>query len=266
MKTRFLHFIGFPCVPRPTLDRGTQGRTATALCLLILMIASLNAWSAPNLQGTWQYYAYRYRGVVEPPVDSSLIMRFQFNSNDTDDLSWTDDSGTSCNRQATYSVNNGKINEYVTWVDPQNTADCGSDPNMQPDVQSQFVYRLVNGHLEIDADLGDEIITYLWKTVQVTSKNTEIPSSRVAENAPVFSDIVNSILQPNCIACHGPTSQYPVTDYDFLIKNSWVVPGNPQASELYKTISFKRMPPKNPLDAADIGTIETWITNGAPNN
>lgn len=130
---------------------------------LILSTVSAQGWSETRLTGTWQYYAYRYRGSVQPPGDASLILRFQFNTAGIDDLSWTDDSGTSCERRATYKQLNGEIEDHVSWVNPQNSADCASDPNMQPDVDTQFVYRLVNGHLEIDVDLGAEAITYLWR-------------------------------------------------------------------------------------------------------
>lgn len=130
--------------------------------LLLISMSCFECWGQTLLSGTWQYYAYRYRGAVLPSADPSLVMRFQFKSSGTDDLSWKNDSGIFCERRATYSAINGEINEDVTWINPKNSAECASDPNMQIG-QSRFSYRVVHGQLEIDADLGDEIITYLWQ-------------------------------------------------------------------------------------------------------
>lgn len=139
---------------------------ARIILFLTTAVLSFNGWSDSSLGGEWQYDSYRYRGVVSPPADPTLIMRFQFNDTGTDDLSWKDSSGTSCERRATFVAANGQINENVTWANPQNSADCASDPNMQVGSPSQFAYRIVNEQLEIDADLGDETITYLWRRVK----------------------------------------------------------------------------------------------------
>ena len=80
-----------------------------------------------------------------------------------------------------------------------------------------------------------------------------------------------AILEQNCFNCHGPEGSYRDTlfiEYNALIENGTVVPGNPNASELYKrlvtTETAKRMPLGGPLSAQAISTIQNWILAGAP--
>ena len=80
------------------------------------------------------------------------------------------------------------------------------------------------------------------------------------------------IFQQSCLICHGPDGAYRETllmEHSALIENRSVVPGNPDASELYKrlitTETAKRMPLGQPqLSAQAIDTIRHWILAGAP--
>ena len=81
-----------------------------------------------------------------------------------------------------------------------------------------------------------------------------------------------AILEQSCFNCHGPDGAYKETlliEHNALIQNGTVVPGNPDASELYKrlitTDAAKRMPLLQPqLPAQSINTIRNWILAGAP--
>ena len=81
-----------------------------------------------------------------------------------------------------------------------------------------------------------------------------------------------AIFQQSCLICHGPDGAYKETlliEHNALIQNGTVVPGNPDASELYKrlitTDAAKRMPLLQPqLPAQSINTIRNWILAGAP--
>ena len=80
------------------------------------------------------------------------------------------------------------------------------------------------------------------------------------------------IFQQSCLICHGPDGAYRETlliEHSALIQNGTVVPGNPNASELYNRLLItdiaKRMPLGQPqLPAQSINTIRNWILAGAP--
>ncbi len=81
-----------------------------------------------------------------------------------------------------------------------------------------------------------------------------------------------AIFQQSCLICHGPDGAYKeslLIEHNALIQNGSVVPGNPDASELYDrllhTDTAKRMPLGQPqLPAQSINTIRNWILAGAP--
>ena len=82
-----------------------------------------------------------------------------------------------------------------------------------------------------------------------------------------------AIFEGSCLICHGSDGAYRETllmEHDALIEGGTVVPGNPNASELYKrllgpTESGAQMPFGQPqLPAQSIDTIRRWIVAGAP--
>ena len=81
-----------------------------------------------------------------------------------------------------------------------------------------------------------------------------------------------AIFEQSCFNCHGPDGAYKeslLMEHNALIENGSVVPGNPDASELYKrlltTDTAKRMPLGQPqLPVQSINTIRNWILAGAP--
>ena len=81
-----------------------------------------------------------------------------------------------------------------------------------------------------------------------------------------------AIFQQSCLICHGPDGAYKETlliEHNALVEKGTVVPGNPDASELYNrlliTDAAKRMPLGQPqLSAQAIDTIRNWILAGAP--
>ena len=81
-----------------------------------------------------------------------------------------------------------------------------------------------------------------------------------------------AIFEQSCLICHGPDGSFKeslLIDHNALIQNGTVVPGNPNASELYNrlvtTDAAKRMPLQQPpLSAQSINTIRNWILAGAP--
>ena len=81
-----------------------------------------------------------------------------------------------------------------------------------------------------------------------------------------------AIFQQSCLICHGPTGSFRdalLIEHNTLIQNGTVVPGNPNASDLYNrlisTDIVKRMPLNQPpLSNQEIDIIRNWILAGAP--
>ena len=98
-----------------------------------------------------------------------------------------------------------------------------------------------------------------------------IGSKNVSAQQQIAQD-AHAIFEQSCFICHGPNGSYKETlliERNTLINNGTVIPGNPDASELYKrlvtTETAKRMPLNQPqLPAQAINTIRNWILAGAP--
>ena len=98
----------------------------------------------------------------------------------------------------------------------------------------------------------------------VGSQNVH-PQQQIAQDA-------YAIFEQSCFICHGPAGSFKETlliDHNTLIQNGTVIPGNPNASELYNrlvaTDTTKRMPLNQPqLSTQAINTIRDWILAGAP--
>ena len=82
-----------------------------------------------------------------------------------------------------------------------------------------------------------------------------------------------AIFEASCLNCHGPDGAFRETlliEHSELINGGTVVPGDPDASELYKrllgpTENGAQMPfGQEPLPAQSIEAVRRWILGGAP--
>ena len=93
------------------------------------------------------------------------------------------------------------------------------------------------------------------------------PQSQIARD-------VFAIFEGSCLICHGPDGAYRETllmEHTELIEGGTVIPGNPDASELYKRLlgttenGGAQMPlGQPPLPPQSIEAIRRWILAGAP--
>ena len=99
-----------------------------------------------------------------------------------------------------------------------------------------------------------------------------VDSQNVSAQQQIAQDAY-AIFEQSCLICHGPDGAYRETlliEQNALIENGTVIPGNPEASELYlrllgSTENGPRMPlGQPPLSAEAIDTIRSWILAGAP--
>ena len=108
-------------------------------------------------------------------------------------------------------------------------------------------------------------ITLIGLLIFIVCSQNVHPQQQIAQDA-------YAIFQQSCLICHGPDGAHKeslLIEHSALIQNGTVVPGNPDASELYNrlitTDTAKRMPLNQPqLPAPAIDTIRNWILAGAP--
>ena len=109
------------------------------------------------------------------------------------------------------------------------------------------------------------LITLIGLLMCIVGSQNVYPQQQIAQDA-------YAIFQQSCLICHGPDGAYKETllmEHNALIEKGTVVPGNPDASELYNrlltTDIAKRMPLGQPqLSSQAIDTIRNWILAGAP--
>ena len=109
------------------------------------------------------------------------------------------------------------------------------------------------------------LITLIGLLIFIAGSQNVSAQQQIAQDA-------YAIFEQSCLICHGPDGAYKETlliEHNALIQNGTVVPGNPDASELYNrlltTDTAKRMPLQQPqLPTQAIDTIRNWILAGAP--
>jgi hypothetical protein len=100
-------------------------------------------------------------------------------------------------------------------------------------------------------------------------------AAKMAKGLDLFKTKVRSILEQNCLRCHGgknTESEFDLSDRGGLLKGGLsgpvIVPGQSKDSRLVKLISHAQKPhmPKdgNRLSPQAVGTIADWIDLGAP--
>ena len=110
-----------------------------------------------------------------------------------------------------------------------------------------------------------QLIALICLLIFIVGSQTTYAQQQIARDA-------YAILEQSCFGCHGPTGSFKETlliEHNALIQNGTVVPGNPNASELYNrlitTDIAKRMPlNQTQLPPQSINTIRNWILAGAP--
>ena len=121
-------------------------------------------------------------------------------------------------------------------------------------------------HLISDLIGARHFIAFVSLLTLIASSQDVSAQSQLAQDA-------YAIFGGSCLICHGPDGAYRETllmEHDALIGGGTVVPGNPNASELYKRLLGNtergvQMPfGQPPLPPQSIDTIRRWILSGAP--
>ena len=92
-------------------------------------------------------------------------------------------------------------------------------------------------------------------------------TSAGAAAPPDFDAAVAPLLVRRCLDCHSgadPKGGLDLTRKAAVLANDGpVVPGKPDASELWKRVAADEMPPKKPLTAEEKQLLREWIAGGA---
>jgi hypothetical protein len=89
----------------------------------------------------------------------------------------------------------------------------------------------------------------------------------------LYARRIRPLLAKNCYNCHGKekTSGLDLRTRDSMLRGGSrgpaVVPGNPEASHLYRYVADLEkpsMPPDDSLRAGDVAALKSWIAAGAP--
>lgn len=149
-----------------------------------------------------------------------------------------------------------------------------------PYIVSLLLFVLINitGHLGGTLTHGEG---YLTQEISENDSHTEVKKVIPdVQQAVVYSDIIQPMLQNKCYSCHGSSRQkgkLRLDNKDFIEKGGEdgkvLITGKSDESELYKRLILdvadkKHMPPKGKpqLTEAEIELMHWWINSGASFN
>jgi mono/diheme cytochrome c family protein/uncharacterized membrane protein len=138
-----------------------------------------------------------------------------------------------------------------------------------------FLLIIITGHLGGSITHGSDYLTKSWKSFDSSDiQRKPIPN---VQEAVVYTDIIQPVLQTKCYGCHGKNKQkggLRMDDISRLMKGGKdgvvIIPGNTEKSEMARRTSLPRedddhMPPKEKrqLSEQEINLIHWWIASGA---
>ena len=136
---------------------------------------------------------------------------------------------------------------------------------------------MITGHLGGSLTHGSDYLT-----APLSNLAFETPSKPIqnAQEANVFKDIIQPIVQSKCTSCHGETKQkggLRMDKFDFILRGgkngAVVITSNADSSNMIKRLLLprendKHMPPKEKaqLTESEITLVHWWISSGASND
>jgi len=138
-----------------------------------------------------------------------------------------------------------------------------------------FVLIIITGHIGGSLTHGSDYLTKSWTlTSDTVALRKPIPN---VQEAMVYPDVIQPILQTKCYSCHGKNKQKGKLRMDDSLRlmkggkdGPVIIPGNVEKSEMAKRISLPRedddhMPPKEKPQPSEqeIALIHWWIKSGA---
>jgi hypothetical protein len=129
------------------------------------VVAPTAAHQDLGLVGKWRYFKKIYQGhhMPEPP-EASLRLYFEFHADGVSRLYWWNEGERNwCERLGRYRIENNKLVDKITWVNPRNSNDCGRDPDMQMGRETATPIVVRDNEWELHMNLGDDTLVYVWQ-------------------------------------------------------------------------------------------------------
>lgn len=116
--------------------------------------------------GRWTFVGLLFEGRRYDRPNPDLRVEFTFNSNGTHQLRWhrVNEIGF-CERRGPYRVQQGVLWQKVSWLNPNNESECGRDPDMQLDRETENYVTFQGDELGISMDLDGKELIYLLKRI-----------------------------------------------------------------------------------------------------
>lgn len=154
-----------------------------------------------------------------------------------------------------------------------------NDPQQVFQVElSQNIRREENRLLRLRLNVAsDNIVAGTNNIIYVLIRKADNPALAPGEIS--YSQLMGSkgILSTNCIACHNSKDLqggYDVTNYELMVSNRVLVPGNATASKMYRRMvandpefgNLDPMPRTGFMIQEKVDAVKSWIQSGAKNN
>lgn len=121
------------------------------------------------LLGLWDYVAFFYQDHRYVKPNPALHVTFDFETETEVRLKWIRDEDNSlCERLATYHVKDNILFQKVTWVNPDNSFECGKDPDMVMGSESETKFEIKDDELNLYLGLNGEDFIYILKRVSLS--------------------------------------------------------------------------------------------------
>jgi mono/diheme cytochrome c family protein/uncharacterized membrane protein len=139
---------------------------------------------------------------------------------------------------------------------------------------------IITGHLGGSITHGSDYLTKAFSSGGESGGDIKRKPIADIQNAVVYSDMIQPILEARCYGCHGPNKQkgkLRLDEPDRILKGGEdgkvIITGKPGESDLIERILLSKedddhMPPKEKpqLSKQDIDLLHWWVSNGADFN
>lgn len=126
--------------------------------------AVLTSQYAPVL-GRWLYDGFQYEGHRYPNPNPDLELEFEFRPDGVSRLYWERKGERGfCERLAEYRIEDGRLLQRVTWVNPDNAPSCASDSDMQNGRATSVPFARKGEELWLNIGLSGKDFFYILKS------------------------------------------------------------------------------------------------------